>query len=99
MISTNKIKTTWEIANLKTCRKAKNTAIESFNIDSRIINNQQHIGNTFSSYILLLADNINIKIIMLVHKYNPNTAIIIVPYNLFQIHKSTNKKGNTNTNI
>jgi hypothetical protein len=68
---------------LETCRKARNAAIESFNTDSRIINNQQHTGDTFSSYILSLADNVNINNNNTgTQKYNPNTAIIIVPYNL-----------------
>ena len=61
MNSTNKIKTTWEIVNQETCRKARNAAFESFNIDSRIINNQQHIADTFNSYFLSIADNININ--------------------------------------
>ena len=43
------------------CRKARNAAAESFNIDSRIINNQQHIADTFNSYFLSIADNININ--------------------------------------
>lgn len=65
-------------------RKARNATIESFNIDSRIINNQQHIGDAFSSYILSLADNVNVNNnnTFTQNKYNPNTAIIIVPHNL-----------------
>jgi hypothetical protein len=38
--STNKkIKTTWKIVHLETCRKASNAAIQSLNIDGRIISN------------------------------------------------------------
>jgi len=61
MNSTNKSKTTQEIVNLETCRKERNAAIESFSIDSRNINNQQHIADTFNSYFLSIADNININ--------------------------------------
>jgi hypothetical protein len=59
--STNKIKTTWKIANLETCRKASNAAIESLNIDGRIISNQQHIAYVFNSYFLSIADKSNIN--------------------------------------
>jgi hypothetical protein len=54
--STNKIETTWKIVNLETCRKASNAAIESLNIDGRIISNQQHIADAFNSYFLSIAD-------------------------------------------
>ena len=80
--SINKIKTTQEIVNLETCRKARNAAIESFNIDSRIIDKQQHIADTFNSYFLSVADNINISNnAHTQNRYNPITAMIIVPYN------------------
>jgi hypothetical protein len=36
---THKIKTTWKIVNLDTCRKTSNAAIETLNTDGRIISN------------------------------------------------------------
>ena len=57
--STNKIKTTWKIVNLETCTKGSNAAVDSLNIDGKIINNQQLIGNTYNNYFLSKTDNIN----------------------------------------
>jgi len=70
---------------LETCKKLSNAAIESLNIDGRIINNEQHIADTFNNYFLSIADNININNINNAHtqnKYNPTLTIIIFPYNL-----------------
>ena len=38
--TTTKITTTWKLVHLETHQKASNAAIESLNIDGRIINNQ-----------------------------------------------------------
>jgi len=59
--STNKIKTTWKIVNLETRRKGSNVAVDSLNIDGRIINNQQLIGNTYNNYFLPKTGNIDIN--------------------------------------
>jgi len=60
--STNKIKTTWKIANLETYTEVNNAAIESFfNADGIIMNNQPLIAGTFKDRFLSVTDNININ--------------------------------------
>lgn len=60
--STNKIKTTQNIANLETHREVSNAAIKSFfNIDHIITNNQPLIPGYFKDYFLSVTDNIKIN--------------------------------------
>jgi hypothetical protein len=59
LYATNKIKTTWKIVNLETRRKGSNAAVDSLNIDDRIINNQQLIANTCNNYFISKTDNID----------------------------------------
>ena len=93
--SPNKIKTTWMIVNLETHRKAGNGAIESLHIDCRIINNQQHIADTFNSYFLSIIDiSINKNNTHTQNKYNPNPNNNNSPFqSISQINNSAYTKS------
>ena len=89
--STNKIKTIWIIVNLETHRNSNNAAIESLNIDGRIVNNEQHMADTFNNYFLSIADNININDnnTHTQNKYNPNSDNNNIPLqSVSQFHNS-----------
>jgi IS1 family transposase len=62
-------------------RKASNAAIESLNIDVRIISNEQHIVHNFNNYFLSTTDNINISNnkTRTQNKYNPNSDNYNIP--------------------
>ena len=79
------------IVNLETHRKSSNAAIESLNIDGRIVNNEQHIADTFNNYFLSIADNINISNnnAHTKNKYKPNSDNNNIPLqSVSQIHNS-----------
>jgi len=82
------------IVNLETHRKASNGTNESLHIDCRIINNQQHIADTFNSYFLSIADiSINKNNIHTQNKYNPNADNNNSPLqSMSQIRKSAYTK-------
>ena len=76
---------------LETRRKSSNAAIESLNIDGRIVNNEQHIVDTFNNYFLSIADNININNnnAHTQNKYNPSSDNNNIPLqSVSQIHNS-----------
>jgi len=84
---------------LETCKKLSNAAIESLNIDGRIINNEQHIADTFNNYFLSIADNIyinnnnNNNNTHIQNKYNHNADKNNSPLqSVSQIHKSADTK-------
>ena len=60
--SNSKIKTTWDIIKMETCKNHKNKGTQLINIDGNLITNQQLIANSFNNYITV-ADKItsNIK--------------------------------------
>ena len=83
------------IVNLETRRKSSNAAIESLNNDGRIINNEQHIADTFNNYFLSIADNININNNNNAHtqnKYNANSDNNNIPLQskseILNLHKN-----------
>jgi len=87
------------IVNLETHRNSSNAAIESLNIDGRIVNNEQHIADTFNNY---LADNININDnnAHTQNKYNPNSDNNNIPLqSVSQIHNSPYTKIKRTNNI
>jgi len=59
----NKIKTTWGIIQMVTCKNHTNNGTQLINIDGNLITNQQSIANSFNNYFLKVADKItsNIK--------------------------------------
>ena len=56
--STNKNKTTWNIVNKETHRKAHSTKIQFLNIDGITTDNQQLTAKTFNNYFASTAENI-----------------------------------------
>jgi len=60
--SNNKIKTTWDIIKIETCKNHTNKGTQLINIDGNLITNQQSIANYFNNYFLTVADRINSNI-------------------------------------
>jgi len=54
--SNNKIKTTWYIIKMKTCKNHTNKSTQLINIDGNLITNQQSIEKSFNNYFLSVAD-------------------------------------------
>jgi hypothetical protein len=48
-MSKNKIKTTWDIIKLETCKNCTNNDTKLENIDGKLITNQQIIANSFNN--------------------------------------------------
>ena len=65
--SSNKIKTTWDIIKMETCKNHTNKGTQLININGNLITNQQSIANSFNNYFLSVADKItsNLKMIKL----------------------------------
>jgi len=61
--SKNKIKTTWVIIKTETCKTNTNKATQLINTDGKLITNEQSIANSFSNYVLTVADKMtsNVK--------------------------------------
>ena len=61
--SNNKIKTTWDVIKMETCKNHTNEVTKLINTDGNLITNQQLIANSFNNYFLTVADKIasNIK--------------------------------------
>jgi hypothetical protein len=60
--SKNKIRTTWDIINIETCKNHTNKGTRLINIYEKLITNQQSIANCFNNYFLTAADKITSKI-------------------------------------
>jgi len=50
--SNNKIKTTWDIIKMETCKNHTNKGTQLINIDENLITNQQLIANSFNNHFL-----------------------------------------------
>jgi hypothetical protein len=59
--SNNKIKTTWDIIQMETCKNHTNKG-KLINIDGNLITNQQLIANSFNNHFLTVADKISSSI-------------------------------------
>jgi len=61
--SNNKIKTTWDIVKMETCKNRTNKGTQVVNIGGNLSTNQQSIANSSNSYFLTVANKItsNIK--------------------------------------
>jgi len=92
--SNNKIRTTWNIIKMVTCKNHTNKGTQFVNIDGNLITNQQLTAKTFNNYFLTVADKIttNIKI----HKtsLNCNNPIYCLHKN-FKLPCSNMKLGYT----
>jgi hypothetical protein len=60
--SNNKIKTTWDIIKMETCKNHTNKGTKLINIDGKLITNQQSIANSFNNHFLTVADKITSNI-------------------------------------
>jgi hypothetical protein len=60
--SNNKIKTTWDIIKIETCKNHTNKGTQLTNVGGNLITNQQSIANYFNNYFLTVADRITSNI-------------------------------------
>jgi len=63
--SNNKIKTTWDIIEMETCKNHANKGTQLVNIDGNLITNQLSIANSLNNSFLTVADKIPITLQMI----------------------------------
>jgi len=67
IFKSNKIKTTWDIIKMETCKNHTNKGTQLINIDGNLSTNQQSSANTFNNYFLTVADKTTSNINPLEH--------------------------------
>jgi len=60
--STKKIKTTWDITKMKTCKNHTNKGTQLIHIHGKLNNNKHSVADSLNIYFLTIADKINCNI-------------------------------------